>query len=218
MGINLASNLVFFKQRKKLFLVPVSMFESLENIDKELFLIVNGFHTEMLDKIIPILTNFLYWTPLFLYVIWLLIKRYKAKVIYILITVAVLITCSDQGANLIKKNIKRYRPTHNTEFGMQVHTVENYKGGQFGFVSGHASNSFALATFFVLLFKTKKRWINALFFLWAIIICYTRVYLGVHYPSDLAGGALLGIGWGFIIYNLLIRVENKFHLQLHVHP
>ncbi|MDP2386803.1 MAG: phosphatase PAP2 family protein [Bacteroidota bacterium] len=190
------------------------MFETFENIDRALFLKLNGFHNEALDAVIPVLTYFPTWTPLFLLVVFFLVRKYKKRSSLFLLILPIMILCSDQGSNLVKKSVKRYRPTHNTEIGTQVHTVEGYKGGQYGFVSGHAANSFALATIVILLFPVMNRWLKIVCVLWALLICYTRIYLGVHYPSDLFVGACIGIVSAILMHRLFLVLDKKLFSSL----
>jgi undecaprenyl-diphosphatase len=185
------------------------MFEALELADRNLFFAINGLHSYWMDNIIYQATQTVVYIPLFLVAIFFLVKQYGKKIILIIITVALLITCCDQFANLFKKNIKRYRPTHNLEIRDKVHTVNNYKGGTYGFVSGHASNAFGIAMFLFLLFTKMSKKIRLLFFLWALWLSYTRIYLGVHYPSDILRGALLGILLATLFYKLFLFAEIK---------
>jgi undecaprenyl-diphosphatase len=189
------------------------MLEWLENIDRIIFLKVNGLHTAFLDALIPALTYFPTWIPLFLVVLYFLYRRYKNRVWIIVVSAALMILCADQSANLFKNNVKRYRPTHNTEIGQQVHIVDNYRGGQYGFVSGHAANSFALAVFLLLIFRDQKWKLKIWFVVWALLVCYTRIYLGVHYPLDILGGALLGSFWAFVFYRLFMLTDKKLYPQ-----
>ncbi len=185
------------------------MFEKLENIDRTLFLKLNGFHNEALDAVIPILTYFPSWTLVFLLVLFFLVRKYKKRSLLFLAIIPLLILCADQGSNIVKKSVKRYRPTHNTEIGAQVHTVDEYKGGKYGFVSGHAANSFALATMIILLLPAMSKWLKLTCFLWALLICYTRIYLGVHYPSDLFVGACIGVLSAFLMHKLFLVLDKK---------
>lgn len=190
------------------------MFEKLENIDRSLFLKLNGFHNEVLDTIIPVLTYFPSWTPVFLLLLFFLVRKYKKRSSLLLLILPLMILCSDQGSNIVKKSVKRFRPTHNTEIGSMVHTVDGYKGGQYGFVSGHAANSFALATIIILLLPTMNRWLKITCIFWALLICYTRIYLGVHYPSDLFVGACIGILSALLMHKLFLVLDKKLFPSL----
>jgi len=116
---------------------------------------------------------------------------------FILLGIALCVLLADQlSVHLFKNVFQRLRPSHEPELTGMVHLVRDYRGGNWGFVSSHAANTFAIATFLSLIFKNRKFWI--ILFSWCIIVSYTRIYLGVHYPGDIFGGALLGmvIGWG----------------------
>ena len=145
------------------------------------------------------LSSVIIWIPVYLLLAWLLYKSIGKKTIAAVICAGILIVCCDQSANLVKKSVKRYRPSHNTEMEKQVHVVDNYRGGQYGFVSGHAANTFGLVFFLLFLFKEKKKWFKLLLVFWACLVSYSRIYLGVHYPSDIIGGAILGglLAWLF---------------------
>jgi len=177
------------------------MREFLENTDRNLFLYLNGKHSAFFDAIMPLITEFWAWVPLFIWWGWLLYKKYPKKLLIIVLFIAGLILATDQGANGIKNTVKRYRPSHNPEIGAQVHVVNNHKGGQYGFVSNHAANVFGVAFFLFFLLRPAKKIVVASLFAWALFICYTRIYLGMHYPADLAGGAT----WGFICAYILSR-------------
>ncbi len=181
------------------------MFQFLENTDKELFLYLNGIHCSFCDAVMPVLTEFWIWIPLFAWWVFKLYRKYENKVITVLIFVAVLLFVSDQGANIIKKSVKRYRPSHNIELQEKVHIVKDYRGGQYGFISNHASNVFAVAFFLFFMLRPAKKMLLASLFIWALFVCYTRIYLGVHYPLDIAGGAL----WGFICALIVSKICFK---------
>lgn len=194
------------------------MLESLENIDKILFLLINNARASFLDKIIPYATQFPYWTPLFALIIYFLYKKFQTKIVLVLFCFALLIGISDPVANLVKKSVKRYRPTHNTEIATQVKTLNDYRGGQYGFVSSHASNSFGIAFLLLFLLKGKYRFLKVGVFVWAAFICYTRIYLGVHYPADIVGGIIIGLFAAIIAFQLFLFLEKKFYPSTQHNP
>jgi undecaprenyl-diphosphatase len=150
----------------------------------------------------------LVWLPLYLIITGWLIYRFKWKVILILALVALLITLSDQGSvHLFKEVFKRPRPCHDPEISEMVHLVKNHCGGDYGFISSHAANTFAMATFTLLIIR--KRFYTIFIILWATLVSYSRIYLGVHYPGDVLGGAVLGFLLGFLIYRLYLLAEKK---------
>jgi undecaprenyl-diphosphatase len=181
--------------------------ETLKNIDRSLFLSINSFHNEWMDKVMWIISNDLFIYP---FVILFLVAFYKKigprKTGILILSLGFCVATSDFTTNIIKHSVKRYRPTHNLEIKEQVHVVNEYRGGQFGFFSGHSSNTFAV-TF--LLFLSSSLFLSAskrlLFFSIPLLVAYSRVYLGVHYPADVAVGAIYGIAIGGMVYMLLNR-------------
>jgi undecaprenyl-diphosphatase len=114
----------------------------------------------------------------------------------------VLITLSDQGTGVIKDLTKRERPCHNETLTFEVHTVKNRCGGQYGFVSSHAANTMALAMYLILLTKGNIRWLNRLLISFVMLVSYSRVYMGNHYPADIIGGWIVGIFVALVTYYL----------------
>lgn len=190
------------------------MLEKLIAFDTRLFLWLNSHNSPLWDNIMWFVSGKLEWLPLYLIFVALIIYRFRWKSIGIVISIIVAITLADQLAvEAFKEVFERLRPSHNPEIQHLVHIVNGYRGGQFGFVSNHAANSFAFAMFIVLLFRIK--YISMFIFFWAILVSYSRIYLGVHYPGDILGGAILGMGIAsmvFIFYKLLSKIiMNKLN-------
>ena len=181
------------------------MIEILKDIDQQLFLWLNSQHTGFFDQIMYFISGKYEWIPLYAAILGFIIWRYRWRSLWIILAVVVMITLSDQIANLLKSGVKRPRPCKDPEIGHLVHLVNNYCRGTYGFVSGHAANSFALATFMSLLFRMK--WITVVLMIWAVLVSYSRIYLGVHYPGDVIGGALLGVLLASGIYIVLDRMR-----------
>jgi undecaprenyl-diphosphatase len=187
------------------------MFESLEQIDRSLFLLINSWHSVLLDNVMFYISQMWIFTPLFLYWLYLVYRKEGTKKLLILLGfTGLLILLTDQTSNQTKHSVKRYRPSHNTEIMNQVHTVNGYRGGQYGFFSGHASNAFGVATLLFFMLASRPMWFRLICFLWASVTAYSRIYLGVHYPSDIMVGALVGIIWGLIIFELMQYTFNRY--------
>ena len=182
------------------------MLDFLDNIDRQLFLFLNDLNLPWLDPIMYALTDARYWMPLFLIVLGSLVYKFKWQSVTIILFLVLTIVFADQiSASLIKPLVGRLRPTHNPELSSVIHTLNGYKGGQFSFVSSHAANAFAIATFLWLSLRQRIDWIWVMF-VWATIFSYTRIYLGVHYPGDILFGALLGLLIGVTTYWLMIKL------------
>lgn len=189
------------------------MFDKLELLDRELFLTINGFHAPMFDNLMYYVSQIWVFAPVFFYWLYLVYNKTGAKKLLILLGFFVLlIVLTDQTSNQIKHAVKRYRPTHNLEIQSKVHIVNEYRGGTYGFFSGHATNSFGVAMILFLLFDKKSIVFRYSFFLWAALTAYSRMYLGVHYPSDIFVGTLVGLFWGYIVYQLIqYTFKKKFN-------
>jgi undecaprenyl-diphosphatase len=175
------------------------LFEFLDHIDKDLLLYLQSQHTLFLDTIMAGITNKYNWWPLYLLLLVALYRQFGWHAIYSLVAVVVLIILSDQiTSSLMKPLFGRFRPCHDPEIGHLVRIVTKC-GGFYGFVSGHAANSFAVTTFFLLLFVKTHRYFWWLL-IWPLAFSYSRIYLGVHYPLDILGGTLVGIFLGYLVF------------------
>ncbi len=174
------------------------MLDFLHKIDVFVFLFLNGLHNDFFDGVMWWISAKYTWIPFYALILGWLIYRYRLKSIILIVSIGLLITASDQGSVHLFKNIfERLRPCHNPELEGLVHLVNNRCGGKYGFVSSHAANVFALASFLIPFLRRKLFII--IITCWAIIVSYSRIYLGVHYPFDILGGAAFGclIGYGF---------------------
>ncbi len=185
------------------------MIEQLKEIDREIFLWINGSHAPYGDTLMHYVSLKWTWVPLYAFLLYLVWRKYGKRTWLVMGTVALMIGVSDQSANLVKDSVKRYRPCHNTELQAQIHLVDDC-GGQYGFVSSHAANTFALVVFLTLLMDWRAR-TNILFFTWAVVIGFSRIYLGQHYPSDILAGAVLGLVVALLFRVVYLILERKYY-------
>lgn len=165
-----------------------------------------------MDQVMFIISGRFTWIPLYFFFVILIWLKYK-KQSWVLVLFAILaIIASDQIANLIKNEVMRLRPSHVPGILHLLHICKNsegesYMGGLYGFVSNHAANSAALSTYLILLFKNK--FVTGGLILWVLLLCYSRMYLGVHFPSDVLCGIMLGIITGFIAYKGALLLQER---------
>lgn len=181
-------------------------------IDRQLFLFINSLHSPLWDNIMYALSGKLIWAPLYLAILIYLGFRYRRKFLIILLIIIIAVTMTDQfSVHLFKNVFHRLRPCHEPSLEGLVYVVRGECGGLYGFVSSHAANSFNVA--FLSLMFIQKRWYTISIITWALLIGYSRIYLGVHYPGDVIGGSLLGalVGYGcFRMYEVLDKkILNK---------
>lgn len=180
----------------------------IQHLDQQLFLFLNSIHSPFWDGFMYAVSGRVIWIPLYLAILIYLGFRYKRKFLIIIPFIILAITLSDQFSVQLFKNIfHRLRPCHEPSLAGMIHLVKGECGGLYGFVSSHAANSFNVA--FLSLMFIRKKWYTSGIIIWATIICYSRIYLGVHYPGDVICGAILGalIGWG--VYKLYELTDNR---------
>ncbi len=193
------------------------MFEQIEFWDRVLLQAINSTHTPFLDTLMWIMTKLYIWIPLFAWVIYKLWNYYQKQTFLILAFLALSVVFSDQSSVFIKNRVQRYRPTHNLEIQDKLHLHQNkdgevYRGGMYGFVSSHAANSWGLVILLLYFFRPIGKKYLWIFPAWAIVFCYTRMYLAAHYPLDILCGAILGIACGGLalwLYTLAKKQINQ---------
>lgn len=176
--------------------------------DKSIFLFLNNLGSEPFDQFWIMISATWIWVPLYVIFLYLLIKNYTARnLVFILIFIALGVTVSDQLAGIFKTGISRLRPCHDPSLNHLMRVVKC--GGQFGFYSSHAANTFFIANFMTLLLRKKFRFLPYILFFWAIIVSYSRIYLGVHFPMDIVMGAAMGFFTGGFFATLALKVIRK---------
>ncbi|MDD2511656.1 MAG: phosphatase PAP2 family protein [Proteiniphilum sp.] len=183
--------------------------ESLLPLERNLFFALNGSDSLFLDHLMWTVSGRLIWIPLFLAIIFLFFYRTPRKEAFLVTFFFVLVfVLSDQvSSSFFKPLFERFRPTYHPAFKDLVDIVNGYRGGRYGFISGHATSSFGLAVFLSLLFRHRGLILTALF--WATLNSYTRIYLGVHFISDIVAGMLVGTLLAFLLYRLMKILESR---------
>ncbi|MFN4146043.1 MAG: phosphatase PAP2 family protein [Runella sp.] len=170
------------------------MLHQLQRFDTDLFLFLNGLHTPWADRLMYWVTATQTWIPLYVMIVVALIWQYKRRAVAMIAAMVLSVALADQTtSSLLKPWVERLRPCYVEYLQSQVHLVVEGCGGKYGFASSHAANSFALAMVLWLLVGQRFRWVGWVFFSWAALVAYSRVYVGVHYPLDIVVGALIGV-------------------------
>ena len=181
-----------------------------EQLDQQVFLFLNSLNSPFWDKVMSTISLVVVWVPLYLAIILYLGFRYKKKLLVIFLFIILAVSFTDQTALLIKNTVERLRPCHEPSLEGLVHLVKGRCGGKFGFVSSHAANSFNVALLSLMFIR--RRWYSISIIIWATLVGYSRIYLGVHYPGDVLCGSILGAFTGWGVY-MLFDLTDKNILQ-----
>ena len=181
--------------------------------EKGAFFFLNGSESAFWDNFFWLYSSKWIWIPLYLciFIVFVYKKKIKEIVVVLLAVAVVILLCDQISSGFFKPFFHRLRPTHHPDFQDQVMIVNGYRGGQYGFISSHAANAFGFAVFLAWVFR--DRLFTFVVLLHALLTGYSRIYLGVHFISDIVAGSLLGITVGYLIYLLFNWVRRRF---LHV--
>ncbi len=184
--------------------------QQLIDLDKTLFLQLNGNHSLFADGAMWLITDTKTWIPVGVVLLYIIFKNNKwQQALFILCMLSLTIALADRfSSGLCKPYFMRFRPSQDPAFMHLVHIVNGYRGGAYGFISSHAANTFAVATFISLLMRNKG--FALIMFIWAALSSYSRIYLGVHYPGDILCGALSGILIASLTYGLYLFLRRKY--------
>ena len=190
-------------------------FHSLIEFDKQLLLLLNGSESLYLDMLMRTLTNAWTWVPLYISLFYIVLKNNEnvQKILLVVLGAAICVLLAGTvDDTIVKPTVARWRPTHDPEIGLLVDIVDGYRGGKYGFFSAHAANTFSLAIYFCWL--VRSRLLSTTLVIWSLTNCWTRIYLGVHYPGDI----LVGLTWGAIVgtvaYFIYRRLARKFSTSM----
>ena len=184
--------------------------DALSTIDSDLFLFLNGLHADWMDGVMALITKMWVWFPLYLLLIYWTVKQYGKRCWWVFLAVAIVVLCSDQlSSHVCKPLFHRLRPCYNTDLQDLIHLPKGLAGGKYGFVSSHAANTFAVASFLTATLRKNHKWMGIVLYLWAFISSYSRIYMGYHYPGDILCGAILGILIGLTLWKVFQYLVMK---------
>lgn len=197
------------------------MLENILEYERSLFLYLNSFKTPVVDNFMWLYSGKIIWIPMIILFLYVFIKKQRwQQMLLVLIAIGLVILLCDQFASgFCKPLFHRFRPTHHPEFMDQVKIVFGYRGGRYGFISSHAANAFGYAMFIVLLFRNK--FFSIVIFTWAVLQAYSRIYLGVHFITDIIPGIIVGLFFGwfvFWLFKILVNYLIRIGYNLQVHP
>ena len=177
--------------------------------DSSILLAVNGMHSSYFDTFMWLCSRKFEWIPFYLSILYVLFRNFNWRVVlYSLVAMGVILLLTDAvSSHFIRPVVARLRPSNlENPISEMIHIVDNHRGGRYGFPSSHASNSWGLVFFVGLLLR--RRVLTTFLACWALLLCYSRLYLGVHYPGDLLAGMMLGAVVASVVYYVFWRTTK----------
>jgi len=189
------------------------MLEYLNDIDADALLAINGLNDAFQDAFWWMVSAKWSSVLLLLAILWILLHQNRRHALLAVVMIALAVLLADQvSSGLIKHLVERLRPTHDPSLENAVHVINGYRGGMYGFVSSHAANFFAVGTLLTLVLR--HRLVACSLFTWALLQCYSRMYLGVHYPGDILGGLVVGMLVGWLVWLLMCWIQRRWHFPV----
>lgn len=190
--------------------LALGILQDISHIDTQMLLAINRMHTPYWDSFMWLVTDKYMWIPLYISLIYVIFKNHSLKsFLWCAVAIGLMILITDNlNSQWLRPAIGRLRPSNlDNPVSAMVHVVNNYRGGPYGFPSSHSSNTWGIVFFIAYLFR--KYWLNSFLAVWAIMVCYSRSYLGVHYPGDLLVGMLLGLFGATLTYYLFAYITKE---------
>lgn len=186
--------------------------DTLISWDQQLFLLINGAHSAFLDSVMYWFSDKWIWLPVYAILFFLIVRNFRSKTWVVLLGAVLLVVLTDQlSVKLFKDVFMRLRPCHEPDLEGMVRTLYGQCGGKYGFISSHAANTFGIALFVGLLLRPNLKWLLPVLIVWATLVSYSRIYLGVHYPGDVLVGAIIGGLLGALIFSFTLFLINKIY-------
>lgn len=184
------------------------MLNTLEQADAQLLLFLNGFHNSYWDYFMMMYSSRFVWIPFYASFLYVMFRNYdwRSTTKSLVAIIAIVVLCDQTTSGLIKPMVERLRPSNtDNPISPMVHIVNNYRGGRYGFPSSHAANAWGMVFFAMYLARNRK--LNLFLLAWAIVMAYSRAYMGVHYPGDILVGIFFGALYATLCYYLLAYID-----------
>ena len=186
------------------------LINTIEQLDTQIFLCFNGMHNAFWDYFMMIYSSRFVWIPFYVSFLYVMFKNYSAKsaITTLIAIICIILLCDQTSSSLLKPMVERMRPSNiDNPISPLVHIVSDYRGGKYGFPSSHAANAWGLVFFSIFLTHNKK--LACYLLTWAVLMAYSRIYLGLHYPGDLLVGVIIGLVYAWAIYKLLMSFYRE---------